>query len=104
MDCQDKIRCLLKAAGLKITRQREEILSVLAQTDRGITAEEIYQQSDRDYGLATVYRTLAVLLEHKIVERADLPGSPSQYYRLAGESHRHHLICTCLGLHSGIGI
>jgi Fur family ferric uptake transcriptional regulator len=43
-------------------------------------------------GLATVYRTLALLTSHGVVDAlAHRPGELC--YRLCGEGHHHHLVC-----------
>ena len=57
----------LKEKGLKVTNQRLLVLQVLAENkDRHLTAEDIYELVKEDYpeiGLATIYRTVQLLLE-----------------------------------------
>ena len=64
---------LLREKGLKVTTQRLAVLTVLSQKpDSHLTAEEIYDKvrvSSPDIGLATVYRTIQILLELKIIDR-----------------------------------
>jgi len=86
---------LLKQAGLKVTKQRTAILSILQQAEGSMTADDIYlhlKQHDQSFGLSTVYRALASLEEHQLVSRSDLPGS-SQCYFLKTAEHRHRLVC-----------
>lgn len=86
---------LLKHAGLKVTRQRAAILSVLQEATGSLTADEIFltlKQNDQTFGLSTVYRALSSLEEHDLVCRSDLPGS-SQCYFLKTAEHRHRLVC-----------
>lgn len=67
---QDKTQELLKeklrGKGLKVTHQRLQVLSVLEENGgRHMTAEDIYELVSVDnpeIGLATVYRTLQLLL------------------------------------------
>lgn len=86
---------LLKQVGLKVTKQRTAILSILQEADGSLTADEIYlalKQQDQSFGLSTVYRALASLEEHELVTRSDLPGS-SQCFFLKTAEHRHRLVC-----------
>ena len=86
----------LARAGLRATRQRLLVLETLAAEPHDATAQEIYarlRQSGEPVGLATVYRTLSLLGEHGVVDEfAHRPGETC--YRLCGEAHHHHLVCT----------
>ena len=76
---QDKTQELLKeklrGKGLKVTHQRLQVLSVLEENGgRHMTAEDIYELVSVDnpeIGLATVYRTLQLLLDMQLVDRID---------------------------------
>jgi Fur family transcriptional regulator, ferric uptake regulator len=85
----------LAAARVRPTRQRLLILETLASEPDDATAQEIYARlrAGRErVGLATVYRTLALLSEHGVVDEfAHRPGETC--YRLCGEGHHHHLVC-----------
>lgn len=63
---QELLKKRLKEKGLKVTRQRLLVLSVLEQNNGShMTAEDIYELVSEDYpeiGLATVYRTLAAFM------------------------------------------
>ena len=73
---QEKFKAMLKEKGLKVTNQRLVVLKVLAEhKDRHMTAEEIYdlvRNEFRDIGIATVYRTVQLLLEMKLIDRIEL--------------------------------
>ena len=62
--------------GLKVTNQRLLVLEVLADhRDTHMTAEDIYDLVKEDYpeiGLATIYRTLQLLLNMQLVDRINL--------------------------------
>ena len=99
-------KALLRSRGLKVTNQRLLILEVLAACpDRHLTAEEIYEIVKADcpeIGLATVYRTIQLLLELHLVDRINLDDGFVRYeIGSATESeskHRHHhLICNKCG-------
>ena len=70
---QEKFKQMLKEKGLKVTNQRLLVLEVLAaHRDRHMTAEDIYELVKEDYpeiGLATIYRTVQLLLEMQLVDK-----------------------------------
>lgn len=90
---------LLKNKGLKVTNQRKIILEVLAsQPDEHLTAEEIYEMVKIKYpdiGLATVYRTIQLFSDLKLIERLNLDDGYVRYEigRTNSKHHHHHLIC-----------
>jgi Fur family transcriptional regulator, ferric uptake regulator len=85
----------LAEAGVRATRQRLLVFDTLAREPHDATAQEIYarlRQSGEPVGLATVYRTLALLSEHGAVDEfAHRPGQTC--YRVCGDGHHHHLVC-----------
>lgn len=99
---RDKFKEILKSKGLKVTNQRMQVLEVLsASPDKHLTAEEIYELVKADYpeiGLATVYRTIQLLLELHLIDRINLDDGFVRYeigHMDSEESrhHHHHLIC-----------
>ena len=97
---------LLRGKGLKVTAQRIAVLSVLSEKpDSHLTAEEIYdlvRVGSPDIGLATVYRTIQMLLELKIIDRIYLDDGYVRYelgnvYETEDSHHHHHLICVKCG-------
>ena len=86
---------LLAEHGLRPTRQRVSVLVALASRDDA-TAQQIHALLADDgvrVGLATVYRTLAWLAEHGIVDTL-MHHRGEVCYRLCGEGHHHHLVCS----------
>ena len=97
---------LLRGKGLKVTAQRIAVLSVLSEKpDSHLTAEEIYdlvKAGSPDIGLATVYRTIQMLLELNIIDRIYLDDGYVRYelghvYEDEDSHHHHHLICVKCG-------
>lgn len=85
----------LKKAGLKATRQRLALLEEMKKAGgRALTAEELYEILRPATGMdrSTVYRCLAALENHGLVERMDRRDG-SACYCLAGQEHRHLLMC-----------
>lgn len=102
---QDNFKQILKEKGLKVTKQRILVLEALASCeDKHLTAEEIYEIVKADFpeiGLATVYRTIQLLVELDLVESIQLGDGYVRYEigKLDGEEahHHHHLICLSCG-------
>ena len=94
-----KLKENLKAQGYKLTPQRRAIVdSIVCSEGKHLTAEEIYDIVKEDcpeIGLATVYRTIAMLEELGIVSRLDLGDNISRYELVHEEENHqhHHLIC-----------
>ncbi|HEY3051384.1 MAG TPA: Fur family transcriptional regulator [Gaiellaceae bacterium] len=87
---------LLAQRGIRSTRQRLQVMEALASEPNDATAQEIHQSlrsSGRRIGLATVYRTLALLSRAGVVDA--LMHRPGEVcYRLCGDGHHHHLTCS----------
>lgn len=103
---REEFKKVLREKGVKVTSQRIEILSALtAFPDRHLSAEEIYEIVKTDcpeIGLATVYRTIQLLLELGLIERVNLDDGYVRYEignpAAATSKHRHHhLICINCG-------
>ena len=103
---QEKFKEMLKAKGLKVTNQRLVVLKVLDKhRDIHMAAEDIYKLVKAecpDIGLATVYRTVQLLLEMQLVDRINLDDVCVRYeigHLADGESKHthHHLICRDCG-------
>ena len=82
----------LRAAGLRITRQRRIILGILAGTDDHPDATQLHAravQEDPQISLATVYRTMKALEETGAIQRHAFDGGPARFEHAAGEHHDH---------------
>jgi Fur family ferric uptake transcriptional regulator len=87
---------LLVRKGVRATRQRVEVLSELAREQHDATAQALWgrlRRRGRNVGLATVYRTLALLSESGVVDALSHHGTET-CYRLCAEGHHHHLLCS----------
>lgn len=100
----DKEKCekILREKEIKVTRQRVLVLGILAANpEKHFTAEEIFdliRAESPEIGLATVYRTIQVLVELHLVDKLNLGDGFARYeIGKEGESgsghHHHHLIC-----------
>lgn len=94
----DKFQTLLKSNSLKFTKQRELVLKFLYENSGHFTPEDIYTLIKQQYptiniGIATVYRTLALLEESQIASSISF-GTNGKKYELGLKKHHDHLICT----------
>jgi Fur family transcriptional regulator, ferric uptake regulator len=86
---------LLERHGIRPTPRRLEVLTELARERDDATAQELWSRLRKGRsttGLATVYRTLALLSEAGIVDSLS-HHADEQCYRLCSEEHHHHLVC-----------
>lgn len=86
----------LRAAGLRVTPQRELVMNTLAaKPGQHVTAEEVWQVVQERYtaiNRSTVYRILELLTRHGLVTSTRL-GSSIAHYELAHDHAHHHLVC-----------
>ena len=78
----DRLKDSLKQAGLKPTRQREHVLSVLFARRDHPTVEEVWQRSrtlSRGISLATVYNCLESFVDSGLVKQVNYEREPTRY-------------------------
>lgn len=85
----------LRQQGFRVTPQREMIVETLAHSEAHLSAEEIHQRlqpRSKTLNLATVYRTLDLLVEQGYATR--LVGKGGKFLYATRQHSRHlHLIC-----------
>jgi Fur family peroxide stress response transcriptional regulator len=89
----------LRDAGLRLTHQRLEIVREISASDEHPDVEGVYRRVCArvpTISLDTVYRTLATLAEHGLVQRVTATAGPARYD--ANTQHHHHFICTRCGV------
>jgi len=88
----------LKNDKYQLTPQRRAVLQALNNTmPEHPTAEEIYTEAKKYYsniGLATVYRTLELLTELKMICPIVIPKGSTRY-EIAHEQHGHFICLSC---------
>ncbi|MBN9653153.1 transcriptional repressor [Halobacillus litoralis] len=95
----DKIKKQLHSQSYKLTPQREATVRVLLENEEDhLSAEDVYllvKEKAPEIGLATVYRTLELLSELKVVDKINFGDGVSRYdLRKEGAEHfHHHLVC-----------
>lgn len=101
---KEYFRELLKSRGLKMTNQRRIILEAFEeQPNEHFTAEEIYELVKvkcPEIGLATVYRTIQLFSELRLIDRLNLDDGFVRYEigkKDVKGHHHHHIICLNCG-------
>jgi Fur family transcriptional regulator, ferric uptake regulator len=84
----------LRAAGVRMTKQRLAIIRVLADTDTHPDANEIFHlafAADPSISLSTVYRTMRILEERGAIQRHAFDDGRARFEH-ADSAHHDHLI------------
>ena len=86
----------LKSAGYKLTKPRLAVLKNLHQQPHPITNREIHLEISEECDLASIYRTIHLLLEINLVQQFDFGDGVARFELISPEglSHHHHMICT----------
>jgi Fur family transcriptional regulator, ferric uptake regulator len=85
----------LRQRGVRVTPQRIIVLEALAAHSGHISADEILQWATARYpaiNLATIYRTLDLLLSIGLVAQTNFGGGVT-FFELVGDAPHHHLVC-----------
>jgi Fur family ferric uptake transcriptional regulator len=89
----------LRQRGYRITPQREMIVEAFAHNAEHVTAEQIFNsvnQRTRYLNIATVYRTLDMLVDEGLAARADLRDG-RVIYTTPRHGEHIHLVCRLCG-------
>lgn len=80
-------------AGLRMTRQRQEIYRILTERRDHPTANEVFMRAKDglpNLSLATVYNCLEALVQHGIIRKVNFERESSRYCpNLTGHGHFH---------------
>jgi Fur family ferric uptake transcriptional regulator len=90
----------LQSSGHRLTGPRYIVAEILAQSDRALSPQEVYELACKHYptlGLVSVYRTVEKLEELGLIQRVHLPEK-CQAYIAAFSGHEHLIVCSSCGL------
>jgi Fur family transcriptional regulator, ferric uptake regulator len=91
----------LRSAGLRKGQARLAVIDLLATQACALTAPEIESSLRRKghrVGLASIYRTLELLADMRLVGRLEVGQGIARYEALVpGGDHHHHLVCDICG-------
>jgi Fur family ferric uptake transcriptional regulator len=86
------------ALGQRQTRNREAIYHVLRSARGPLTVPEIHERTRKTRlgartGIATIYRTINLLLEKDLIREVILPSGETRYESSESREHHHHFKC-----------
>jgi Fur family ferric uptake transcriptional regulator len=96
----DRFRRFLRDHRLPVTRQRDLIAQTVLLADDHLSVEGIRRRlrdKGERVGIATVYRTLDVLLDSGLVRAHDFGEGFKRYEPMPAQAHHEHLICQRCG-------
>ena len=92
----------LREHGLKASAPRAAVLESIGRQECVVSAQDIaddLRRRKQKVAVATVYRTLEVLEELRLVQRLDLGGESARFEPAMpdGHHHHHHFVCRNCG-------
>ena len=96
----DVLENYISKHNLKITHQRRAVLKVFLESEKHVSAEELYNtisKLETKIGLATVYRTLALLTKSGLASEMDFGDGQKRYEHCYMHEHHDHMVCTECG-------
>jgi Fur family ferric uptake transcriptional regulator len=91
----------LQASGYRRGGARSAVVELLGRQNCCLSAQEIFDELRRlrrPVGIASVYRTLEVLVDLRLVKRVDAGDGLSRFEpALVDGDHHHHLVCRDCG-------
>jgi Fur family transcriptional regulator, ferric uptake regulator len=101
MSWADDTIARLQAEGYRNGGARLAIIELLGREHCCLTALEIFDKlraEGRHVGIASVYRVLDLLVQHRLVQRVDVGGGHVRYEpQHASGEHHHHIVCDDCG-------
>jgi Fur family transcriptional regulator, ferric uptake regulator len=98
---QERLAEFIRRKGLRRTGQRDLIIKSAFSKDEHFTAEELFERvrkSSNDISRATVYRTLALLVEADLLREIDLGDNQTTYDpNFLDKPSHNHLVCIDCG-------
>jgi len=97
---QDAFEDLLRRKGLRLTTPRRAIVDAIVSAKEHFTADRLEERLRRRgvrVAKATIYRTLAVLVEGGFLEAHDFGGGPTFYEPMVDRAHHDHMVCVGCG-------
>lgn len=102
MEWQKRLRDYLTSQGLKYSEQRWKIAEIILSTggqghlDAQGLVERVKQQHP-GIGAATVYRSIKVLCDARILKESLVDSQGRVIYELFDDEHHDHIVCTDCG-------
>jgi Fur family ferric uptake transcriptional regulator len=95
-DIKEVFERYLKETSHRITEKRFLVLGAAMSMDNHFDADELYLKMKESFlkvSRATVYKTLELMSECKILTKHHFKGERSRYEKEIGREHHYHIIC-----------
>jgi Fur family ferric uptake transcriptional regulator len=89
----------LVSRGVRMTRQRRLLVEIIQGADRHLDAANLWERAreqDPTLNKVTVYRTLALLKKHRLVDELDLMHLEGEKHYYEARTTRDHIHLACL--------
>jgi Fur family ferric uptake transcriptional regulator len=96
----ERFRHYLRDHRQPLTRQRDRVAEVVLTSDDHLSAEQIrrrLKEAGDSVGLATIYRTLDLLVQSGLVRAHDFGQGYRRFEPMPAQTHHDHLICVRCG-------
>jgi Fur family ferric uptake transcriptional regulator len=96
----EKFKHYLQSKGLKFTPERQAILNYAFASKKHFEAEELLidmRQNGRRVSKATIYRTLALLVQGGLLREVIFGEKHAHYEHVHDHEHHDHLVCSGCG-------
>lgn len=87
-----KIKEELNHHGIKYSKQREKLLSLLKEAENPLTIGDLANEV-KDIDLSTIYRNLDMMVEKGLLIKTNHMEQNKTTYDYNRHDHRHYLIC-----------
>jgi len=96
----EQFKALLKKRGLKYTFERKLIYEEVSHLKEHFDADSLYDRFKKKslrISRDTVYRTLPLLLESRVIQKSAGAGKREFFERIGRKGHHDHMICVSCG-------
>ena len=97
---EEQFKDFLRCNNLKYTKERKELLKAINLLKDHFHADDIYQQvikQKTNVSLATVYRTIPLLLASGLITETLSGGDKVVYEKIYNKPHHDHMVCLNCG-------
>lgn len=88
----------LAARGVRLTRQRRAVVEIIQEARTHLDAVallDLAQRREPQIDRATVYRTLDLLKQHRLIDQLDFMNLPHERHHYEVKTRREHVHLTC---------
>jgi len=96
----DRFGYFLKLRDLSLTRERKQIIETICDMTRHFSVDDLFfamHGAGRKTSKATIYRTVQLLIECRIIRESDLSGRQATYELLEPGHYHGHMVCEHCG-------